>query len=68
MVESCHYQVRRLGGTVVLVGLALGVFVHPWLLAISAFAGANLVQSSFTDVCPAEYLLPACGCETDASA
>ena len=60
MVDSCHFQVRRLGGSVVLLGLLLGVFVDSWFLAISAFVGINLVQSSFTDFCPAERLLPAC--------
>jgi len=61
MANTCHFQVRRLGGSVVLLGLLLGVLVDPWLLAISAFAGVNLVQSSFTDFCPAERFLPACG-------
>jgi hypothetical protein len=61
MANTCHFQVRRLGGVVVLLGLLLGVLVDPWFLAISAFAGVNLVQSSFTDFCPAERFLPACG-------
>jgi hypothetical protein len=61
MTNACHFQVRRLGGSVVLLGLLLGVVVDPWFLAISAFAGVNLVQSSFTDICPAERFLPACG-------
>jgi hypothetical protein len=60
MVSTCHFQVRRLGGSVVLLGLLLGVFVDSWFLAISAFTGVNLVQSSFTDFCPAERFLPAC--------
>jgi hypothetical protein len=66
MSDTCHFQVRRLGGSVVLLGLLLGTFVDPWFLAISAFAGLNLVQSSFTDTCPAERFLPACGSEADA--
>jgi hypothetical protein len=61
MSDACHFHVRRLGGSVVLLGLVLGVFVHSWFLVISAFAGLNLVQSSFTDRCPAERFLPACG-------
>jgi hypothetical protein len=68
MAETCHFQVRRLGGTVVLLGLALGVFVDSWFLAISAFTGLNLVQSSFTDFCPAERFLPACGRDVDTGA
>jgi hypothetical protein len=46
-----------------LTGLVLGVLVSPWFLGIVGFVGLNLLQSSFTDVCPAEKLLP--GCETD---
>lgn len=60
MPDACDFQVRRLGGTVVLIGLVLGVLVNQWFLAISAFAGVNLLQSSFTDFCPAEYFLPGC--------
>lgn len=44
------------------LGLVLGVFVSPWFLVLVGFVGANLIQSSFTDTCPAEDLLP--GCET----
>jgi len=63
MVDTCHLQVRRLGGTVVLIGLALGILVNQWFLAVSAFAGLNLLQSSFTDFCPAERFLPDCRTE-----
>jgi len=68
MVDTCHHQVRRLGGSVVLLGLVLGVFVDQWFLAISAFAGLNLLQSSFTDACPAERFLPACRARSDVGA
>ena len=44
--------------TVASIGLAQ--IVHPWLVGIAAFAGLNLLQSSFTGVCPAERLLPGC--------
>jgi hypothetical protein len=65
MPDTCHFQVRRLGGTVVLIGLVLGVLVDQWFLVVSAFAGANLVQSSFTDRCPAERFLPGCSAARD---
>lgn len=61
-MKTCQLQVRRLAGTMALAGLALGVLVSQWFLLVVAFVGANLIQSSFTDVCPAEKLLP--GCET----
>jgi hypothetical protein len=43
-----------------LLGLALGVLVSAWFLALPVFVGVNLLQSSFTDICPAEKLLPGC--------
>lgn len=62
-MKACQLQVRRLAGSMTLLGLTLGVIVSQWFLLIIAFVGLNLIQSSFTDVCPAEQLLP--GCETD---
>ena len=46
--------VRIMGGTVTLAGLALGVFVSPWGYLLTAFAGANVLQSAFTGFCPPE--------------
>lgn len=43
-----------------LLGLGLGLAVSPWFFAIVGFVGLNLIQSSFTDTCPAEDLLPGC--------
>jgi hypothetical protein len=51
---SADTFVRRLAGTVVLVSLALGLFVDPLGYLLAAFVGANLIQSTFTGVCPAE--------------
>ncbi len=44
-----------------LLGLGLGVLVSPWFLTIVGFVGLNLIQSSVTDTCPAERMLPNCG-------
>jgi hypothetical protein len=41
----------------VLAGLALGTWVHPAWLLLSAFVGVNLLQSSFTGFCPLESIL-----------
>jgi hypothetical protein len=60
MSKTCQLQVRRLAGSMTLLGLGLGVLVSPWFLAIVGFVGLNLIQSSFTDTCPAEELLPGC--------
>lgn len=49
--------IRRFAGVFVLVSLALGYWVHPaWFLA-TAFVGFNLLQSSFTKICPLESVL-----------
>ena len=49
--------IRRFAGAFVLASLALGWWVHPAWLLFTAFVGANLLQSSFTGVCPLERLL-----------
>jgi hypothetical protein len=54
--------VRLFAGTFILVSLALGVpgsplFVSSWWLALTAFVGANLFQSSLTHWCPLEIIL-----------
>jgi hypothetical protein len=37
----------------VLASLALTQFVHPNFIWLTAFVGANLMQSAFTGFCPA---------------
>jgi hypothetical protein len=65
MSKTCQLQVRRLAGSMTLLGLGLGVLVSPWFLAIVGFVGLNLIQSSVTDTCPAEELLPGCDSSDD---
>jgi hypothetical protein len=45
--------VLMFAGCVVLLGILLSVLVHPWWIALSAFAGLNMIQASFTGFCPA---------------
>jgi hypothetical protein len=40
----------------VLASLALGWWVHPGFFLFTALVGANLLQSAFTGVCPAEMI------------
>ena len=40
---SLERQVRIAAGSLVLFGTALGAFVHPGFLGLSAFVGAGLV-------------------------
>lgn len=52
---------RALAGIVVLLSLALAHWVSPYWLWLMAFAGVNLLQSAFTNWCPALPMLRACG-------
>lgn len=49
--------IRILAGSLVLLGIALWQFVHPYWIALPIFVGANLLQSGFTKICPAESIL-----------
>jgi Inner membrane protein YgaP-like, transmembrane domain len=44
---------RGLAGGLILVSLGLGYWVHPGFFLFTAFVGANLFQSAFTNACPA---------------
>lgn len=48
---------RLVAGAFVLASVILGVYVSPWFLALTAFVGANLLQSAFTDWCPMMAIL-----------
>ena len=45
--------VMAFAGCVVLFSLALSHWLSPWWLLLTAFAGLNLIQASFTGFCPA---------------
>ncbi|HAC91320.1 MAG TPA: sulfurtransferase [Planctomycetaceae bacterium] len=48
---SLERQVRITAGALVFIGAALGFFVHPYWIALSAFIGAGLVFAGVTDTC-----------------
>ena len=48
-------------GFVVLLGIALSLTIHPWWIALSAFAGLNMIQAAFTGFCPAAMVFKALG-------
>ena len=48
---------RLIAGFMVLLSLALGYFVSPWFLLLTAFVGLNLAQSAFSGWCPMMTLL-----------
>jgi hypothetical protein len=45
--------VLAMAGTIILLSLLLANFVSPLWLWLTAFVGANLLQSAFTGFCPA---------------
>ena len=54
---SIHHQIRAFAGTFILLSLLLAHYHSAYWLWFTAFVGANLVQSAFTDFCPLEMLL-----------
>jgi DUF2892 family protein len=53
--------VLTFAGFVVLLGLALGYLVNPYWYLLTAFAGANMIQASFTGFCPAAIVFKKLG-------
>ncbi|WP_165253364.1 rhodanese-like domain-containing protein [Paludisphaera soli] len=54
---SLERQVRIAAGSLVVLGTALGAFVHPAFLGLSGFVGAGLVFAGLTDTCGMGMLL-----------
>jgi rhodanese-related sulfurtransferase len=50
-VMSLERQVRIAAGSLVVIGAAVGQFVHPSGFGLSAFIGAGLVFAGVTDTC-----------------
>ena len=55
-----------IAGSFIMLSLALGIegsplFVSKWVLAFTAFVGANLFQFGFTKVCPMGFILKKLG-------
>lgn len=53
--------VLAFAGAMVLASLALSQVHHPAWLWLTAFVGANLLQSAFTGFCPLAMILKAVG-------
>lgn len=59
--------VLAFAGTVVLLGLLLGVLVNSWWFLLTAFVGLNLLQSAFTGFCPLARILKSLGMKPGAA-
>ncbi len=57
-VERC---LRLLAGIMVILSLLLGRWVNPNWYFLTAFVGLNLLQSAFTNWCPAMFVLEKIG-------
>jgi hypothetical protein len=53
--------VLAFAGFVVLLGLALGTYVNAYWYLLTAFAGLNMLQASFTGFCPAAMVFKKLG-------
>jgi hypothetical protein len=60
-------MVMAFAGAVVLTGIALAHFINPWWIALSIFAGLNLIQASFTGFCPAAMVFKKLGARAGAA-
>ena len=62
---SIDRAVMAFAGTLILISVILAVLFSPLWLWLTAFVGANLLQSSFTGFCPAAILFRKFGAKSD---
>lgn len=53
--------IRAIAGTLILISVGLGYFVHRYWFLVTAFVGLNLLQSAFTRWCLMEDILDRLG-------
>jgi Protein of unknown function (DUF2892) len=58
---SLDAAVLRFAGVMVLLSVVLTAYVSPLFVWFTVFIGLNLLQSSFTGVCPAAMVFRAIG-------
>jgi hypothetical protein len=61
MPNSIDRVVFAFAGAVVLLSLALGLTVSPWLFVLTGFVGFNMLQAAFTGFCPLAMMLKRLG-------
>ncbi len=59
--------VRMMAGVIILISVALGHYVSPYWYFLTAFVGLNLLQSAFTNWCPAMAIFRAMGLKDNAA-
>ena len=58
---------RGVAGFFILASLALGYWIHPAFYLFTAFVGANLFQSAFSNSCPMMWILRRLGFTQESS-
>ena len=58
---TVNRALRLIAGTFILASTLLGLYVHPAFFWFTAFVAVNLIQSAFTDWCPAMTILRKAG-------
>lgn len=61
MNMTINQALRAMAGFFVLLSVALGYFYHPGFFLFTAFVGLNLLQSAYTNWCPAMKLFAKMG-------
>ncbi len=61
MKMTVNDWIHAIAGFFIMVSLALGVWVHPYWLFVTAFVGANLFQFGFSKFCPLGIILKKLG-------
>jgi hypothetical protein len=59
--------VMAFAGTMVLLSVTLAHFFSPWWMLLAAFVGLNLLQASFTGLCPLAMVLKRFGVKPGAA-
>ena len=54
---TVNQGLRAIAGVVVIVSVLLGHYVSPYWFILNGLVGLNLLQSAFTDWCPAMAIL-----------
>jgi hypothetical protein len=62
---SVENATQAFAGFMVLLSLALTTWVSPYFAWLTAFVGANLLQSAFTGICPASMIMRKLGMHTE---
>ncbi|GIU02937.1 YgaP family membrane protein [Shewanella algidipiscicola] len=63
---SIERSIFAFAGFMVLLSLALTALVHHNFIWLTAFVGANLLQSAFTGFCPAAMIMKKLGVKSEA--